>query len=553
MKRTQGYTARAQPELSSRHMSLLLAFAASLSVLPQDAPKPEAPKPSQGRRSRPEWKASLTLPADLWVDATEATLGATAEWTNKVEIADLDADGLPDLVFANGGDYDARGELVPSRVFMNRGAGAKFEEATARVFGEAKFFARVVKVRDVNGDGHADVFVGATFSTQSGLFVGLGEGKFRDATDELLPKLPGSTGDAEFGDVDGDGDLDLVLAEWGDGSPMKNDGGRTRLWLNDGNGRFTDVTLERMPDVLVRFSWELEFVDVDNDLDLDLVISSKRSSGSFLFENDGAGKFRDATAGRLPQFTNNYEFEALDLDGDAVLDLVTINDGERFTEHVLRGDGKGGFEDVTERWWPAADNPSFDDNMICFLDYDSDGDADLLIGSLDGPDRLLVNDGKGKLAAAAPVFSGDDTRGTLGIALADLNGDHKLDVVHAQGENPKATAEKVFFGKSLAPDTAGPTVGAVRVLGAAKAGKPLTLVARVHDRKTPLAAHDFRRVVLVVEQGESKLELPLAWYGECLWRATLPAPAAGVLKAHVEAVDAAGNSTVGSRAEFVIE
>lgn len=534
-------------------MSLALAFVASLSLLIQDAPKPQEPKPAPARRSRPEWKASLELPRDLWLDATEATLGATAEWTNKVEIADLNADGRPDVLFANGGDYDARGELIASRVFFNRGAGEKFEEATGRVFGDSKFFARVIKVRDVNADGHVDVFVGSTFSTQSALFLGLGEGKFRDATAERLPKLPGNTGDAEFGDVDGDGDLDLVLAEWGDGSPMKNEGGRTRLWLNDGAGKFVDATAERMPQVLVKFCWELEFVDVDNDLDLDLLISAKRSSGSFLFENDGAGKFVDATAGRLPQFTNNYEFEALDLDGDGVMDLVTINDGPRFTEHVLRGDGKGGFSDVTAQCWPEADNPSFDDNMVCFLDYDSDGDADFLIGSLDGPDRLLVNDGKGKLAAAAPVFAGDDTRGTLGIALADLNGDGKLDVVHAQGENPKAETERVFFGKSLAPDTAGPTVGALRVLGAAKAGQPLTLVARVHDRKTPLAAHDFRRVVLHVEQGGRKLELPLEWYGECLWRATLPSPAAGALKAHVEAVDAAGNAAVGATLTLTFE
>lgn len=534
-------------------MSLALALVASLSLSIQDAPTPQGPKQAPPRRARPEWKASLELPGDLWLDATEATLGATAEWTNKVEIADLNGDGRPDVLFANGGDYDARGELVASRVFLNRGAGESFEEATQRVFGDSKFFARVIKVRDVNADGRVDVFVGSTFSTQSALFLGLGEGQFRDATKERLPKLLGNTGDAEFGDVDGDGDLDLVLAEWGDGSAMKNDGGRTRLWLNDGAGHFVDATADRMPPTLVKFCWELEFVDVDDDLDLDLVISSKRSSGSFLFENDGAGKFVDVTAGRMPQFTNNYEFEAMDLDGDGVMDLATINDGERFTEHVLRGDGKGGFADVTERWWPAADNPSFDDNMVCFLDYDSDGDADFLIGSLDGPERLLVNDGGGRLAAAAPIFRGDDTRGTLGIALADFDGDGRLDVVHAQGENPKATAEKLFLGKSLAPDTAGPTIGALRTLGARAAGKPLVFAVRVHDRKTPLGAHDFRRVVLHVEQGGRELELPLEWYGECLWRATLPSPSTGTLNAHVEAVDAAGNTSLGTRLQFALD
>ena len=526
-----------------------LVFVPLLALAMQEPAPPTPATQEPPRRQRPAWKASLSLPTDLWVDATASTLGETAEWTNKVELADIDGDGRVDVLFANGGDYDTPAAPLASRVFLNRGTGQPFEEATQRVFGDAKFLARVVKVRDVTADGRADIFVGTTFGTQSRLFVAQADGTFVDATAERLPKLELSVGDAEFGDADLDGDLDLVLAEWGPGSPMKNEGGRTRLWLNDGKGKFVDATEERMPASLVRFSWELEWADVDNDLDLDVLVSSKRSSGSFLFENDGTGRFADVSAARLPQFTNNYEIELMDLDQDGWLDLVTINDGERFTEHVLRGDGKGGFEDVTQRWWPAVDNPSFDDNMITFLDFDSDGDADFLVGSLDGPDRLLVNDGKGRLAAAAPVFEGDPTRGTLGIALADLDGDHRLDLVHAQGENPKAEAEKVFLGRKLAPDTAGPSLGDLRAVGHAtghfKAGAPLTVAARVHDRKSPLAAHDLKRVVLHIEQGGAKSELPLQWYGEYLWRATLPTPSSAPLKLRIEATDAAGNTTAG--------
>ena len=86
----------------------------------------------------------------------------------------------------------------------------------------------------------------------------------------------------EPGDVDADGDLDLMLADWGTGSPMANAGGQTRLWRNDG-GRFVDATDEAMPDALVSFSWELELLDVDDDWDLDAAISCKRCEGSFLF------------------------------------------------------------------------------------------------------------------------------------------------------------------------------------------------------------------------------------------------------------------------------
>jgi len=79
----------------------------------------------------------------------------------------------------------------------------------------------------------------------------------------------------------------------------------------------------------------------------------------------------------------------------------------------------------------------FDDNMDTFLDFDSDGDEDLLVGSLDGPDRLHRNNGSGKLKLVNDQLQYilGETNGTLGIAVADLNSDCKLDVVQAQGES----------------------------------------------------------------------------------------------------------------------
>ena len=193
-----------------------------------------------------------------------------------------------------------------------------------------------------------------------------------------------------------------------------------------------------MPSTPVGFSWDLELVDVDNDWDLDVAVSCKTCQSSQLYVNDGAGTFTDVTAGRMPAFTNNYEFAPMDLDDDGFLDLVTINDGGPVatggSEHVFRNDGTGTFVDMTREWWPPAQNRGRDDNVVVGLDVESDGDADFLVGSLNGSDRLLLNDGTGALTAVEGIFDAAPSRGTLGMAIADLNGDLRPDVVEGQGE-----------------------------------------------------------------------------------------------------------------------
>ena len=65
---------------------------------------------------------------ELWVDATDIYLPITAEWTNRVEVADINGDNLLDLLFVNGGNYSEPGELEPSRIFINKGPDTKYED-----------------------------------------------------------------------------------------------------------------------------------------------------------------------------------------------------------------------------------------------------------------------------------------------------------------------------------------------------------------------------------------------------------------------------------------
>lgn len=474
-----------------------------------------------------------------WEDATAATIGATKEWSNKLELADINGDGLVDIMFANGAGYSSPKGGEQNRAFLNQGAGKPFLEVSEAVFGATPDQTRAIKAGDVDGDGDLDLVVGNTFETQSRLYIGDGAGGFTEATDRL-PQKSASVGDLELGDVDGDGDLDLVLADWGPGE-AGGAGGVTQLWRNDGAGDFSDATAQ-MPAVKVSWSWEMDLADVDNDLDLDVLVSCKTCAGSFMFHNDGAGNFVDASD-QLPQFSNNYEFEAIDLDGDEFVDLITINDGPGATEHIFLGDGLGGFDDATDELWPANANVQGDDNMVAFLDVESDGDADFVIAGLFGnDDRLILNDGAGHLSLQGNAFAPADSSGSLGIGVADLDGDHRLDVVFSEGESPQ-NADRVFLGVDAPVDTAAPKIS---LADAATVGEGLLVRARVHDNKSPVMGHDFSEVVVELLCPEV-MKLPMTWYGGALWRASLASVPDCASALQVCAADAAGNRVCGSQ------
>ncbi|HEX4982394.1 MAG TPA: VCBS repeat-containing protein [Ilumatobacteraceae bacterium] len=477
--------------------------------------------------------------AGAWVDATADTIGETAEYTNRVELADLDADGDVDILFANGGGYEAPEEPEASRVFLNTGDGT-FEEATDAVMGDFTGATRVIKVADLDGDGGNDILLGTTYETQSQLLLSSDSATWTNATADHLPAVDLSVGDLELGDVDADGDLDVMLAHWGNGGSPFEVAGVTQLWLNDGAAHFTDVTADRMPQIEIGFSWDLDLVDVDNDWDLDALVSCKVCEGSRLYLNDGTGMFTDATAGNVPAFGNNYEFAPIDLDADGFLDLVTINDGpdagQGFSEHAFRNEG-GTFTDATDAWWPPDANVGFDDATAVPVDIDSDGDADFLVTSLDGPDRLLLNDGTGTVSLVTDVFISDGfTAGTLAIGLADLNRDGRLDAVESQGEVPGYENEHVYFGTDRLPlDTAPPTVRTD--LPASPTGDTV-IHARVHDNGAAYGGHLWRSVEVRWDGGSA----PMRWYGEFLFSAQIPFDP-GVTGVEVCATDAAGNDT----------
>jgi len=462
-------------------------------------------------------------------------------WTTKIEIADINDDGWPDMLFANVGGYQAGtpDSFLSNQAYVNDGEGEamKFLDASIEVFGEDpnnpgkadQDTARVIKAADFDGDGDTDIIVGTTWASQSRLY--LNEDTFFVEHTELLPQAKLSAGDLEIGDVDGDGDLDIVISDWGMAPVgfINSPGGVTRLWINDGNAMFTDETAQQMPAIAVNWSWDHEFVDVDNDFDLDLLIACRScSGGSFLFVNDGLGSFKNGTPGNLPQGVGNVDFEIMDIDGDGYVDTYTLQDGPGFRNRILINNQDGGFTDKTALWWEPGENPGSFDYMGAFLDFDSDGLVDIVLGAFgDAQDRLLRNTGVTLKQVTDPSLMGNlVTDGTYALALADFNGDTKLDLVLGEGEN--SFRNRVLFGEDIAVDTGKPVIGAHELTGSIEPGEVLTFNGRIHDNKTPNKPHDWDFVGLQWVTDGGSFDNPdditsyeLDWYGEHLWRTQL--------------------------------
>lgn len=208
---------------------------------------------------------------------------------------------------------------------------------------------------------------------------------------------------------------------------------------------------------------------------------------------------------------------------------------------MFRNDGKGRFRDATTTWWPAESNVGEDDNIAAFLDVDSDGDADFIIGSLSGPDRLLINDGHGHLTVAL-VFDGKDTPGTLGLALADLDGDGRMDVAMGRakihrpptsaysGKGPRARHRTAIRHDGRSLD------------GCGQAARPC---ARARS-KSPSLSTEWKRVEVEWTDAGGRHTMPMQWYGEFMWRAEMPAGFAST-SYRVCATDAAGNTACGAQ------
>lgn len=375
----------------------------------------------------------------------------------ELETGDFNGDGLDDVVirrsrFGTTTTFpldillnDANGSLV-------LGTSSVFSGTVPRVQAPAS----MIVVADFNGDERPDIFVpdgGMDVHPfpgyQDTLVLSAPGGKLVDATANL-PQQDNFTHQASAGDIDGDGDKDLYLANtWG--QEMID----PQILINDGAGQFTlaDNRLHPSLDLTQNAYTACEFVDVDNDGFPDLVLgdagddidNEHSTPDSVLLLNNGLGSFTSSPIA-LPTkpfaaTDTALDIQPADLDDDGYQDLlIAYTKGDpgyvgRYIQ-VLINNHDGTFRDETAARLPQSDN---DDPYIYRLQLmDMDGDQDLdLIGRIwtDGdPDPLLfLNDGSGRFSRHALDFN----LPYLYYTFADLDGDSGHDLVFATYAPPE--------------------------------------------------------------------------------------------------------------------
>ena len=302
--------------------------------------------------------------------------------------------------------------------------------------------------------------------------TGLHHSNYVSEAKQLENSLLADGGGVAAGDFDGDGWCDLYLS----GAERANG-----LFRNLGNWRFTNVTANSGLQSASQFTTGVAFEDIDGDRDLDLLVNSL-GMGTQLFINDGKGRFQESTNCGLIRRFGSTSMALADIDGNGTLDVYVANysttkiedrpnaridsqtingrivitaiDGVPTTSPELtnryvvdvdkvvreRGepdvlylnDGKGNFKTVSwtdgsflDEQGKSWEFPDYDFGLsVMFRDMNGDLAPDIYVcNDLFPPDRIWVNDGRGKFRAMSNFAVRNTCRFSMGVDFADLDRD----------------------------------------------------------------------------------------------------------------------------------
>jgi hypothetical protein len=327
-----------------------------------------------------------------------------------VSIGDLNRDGLLDIVLGKG-----RHAPLFNRVLLNDGKGG----FTASNLGSAPDRTYSAALADVDGDGDLDIVVSNDEPDRKLLYLNDGQGHFAEAG--TFGKPSWSTRYVTLADLNGDGYPDIVAANRGGGPKEPTP---SFVCLNDRKGHFP--TCDPLP---TESATSIVAADLDGDGALDLFVPHRDGGQSIVLWGDGKGRF--PTSSKVgPAAAWVRIGAAADLNGDGKLDLAIIEERSK-AAFVLFNRGGRRFADSVRL--PGAARTPY---ALAIADLNRDNRPDIVVGWVELPGSVYFNTGEGRTFHEVPW---NDGKGTVySIAFSDFDRDGWPDIVAARSDAPNA-------------------------------------------------------------------------------------------------------------------
>jgi hypothetical protein len=527
--------------------------------------------------------------------------------SENVDFGDVDLDGDFDAIFADGGDDgNDQNRIWINMAGLQAGTIGIFQDQTATRFPVFQDDSRDIEFGDFDQDGDLDIYSSNTAQLtnqgnrwwiNNGGIQGGTLGFYVDQTSTRWAGLgaagssipPGAliggtfidwSCDCDFGDLDNDGDLDLVHSSYGGAF-----GGEvpTRLFLNDGAGVFVEFNPSgfQLPGNNINNGnpalWaqgtqsanttnatgvnadvassalDIDVGDIDGDYDLDILHGAReqlpRMFQNRLAENGGSTlAFRDVTGSAFPAgySTGNghYEQEMGDLDADGDIDIYGLNwlaGFFNFNDATYRNNGSGVYTTIQ-----TLSNSSSDDNEGDFLDYDADGDLDLFVANFSGSSKLYRGDNTGFLTYQTGSTSGLNVTGfvALDADACDVDEDGDFDVFQS---NDNGARNQFWENNTTGNDVLAPTIPRHENPGTQSAADgDIVVRAHVYDN-APYYSTWYAQTAVRVEVDGFRLPNFVAHSSAGqVFRAVLPKHLVGSVGLQWQATDVAGNTGTSS-------